>query len=153
MCIIYSPVVPQLIGHVDVKSGERSAHFYAQALPAPGIVRYERPTLNEGDVLDPLQGIFTAPVNGTYHFAFHFVQEETPDPLIIKLQMNNQDVGQASSNIAFTGFFFNTFTISMSASLYMVSGDTVNLLATGIIHPGPNNHFTGWLVEEDIIVQ
>ncbi len=142
-----------MIGHVDVKSGERTAHFYAQALPVPGIVRYEKPTLNEGDAFDPLEGVFTAPVNGTYHFAFHFVQEETPDPLIIKLQMNNRDVGQASSNIALTGFFFNTFTISMSASLYMVAGDTVNLLATGIIHPGPNNHFTGWLVEEDIIVQ
>lgn len=153
MRISFGAVVSQLIGHVDVKSGARTPHFYVQALPVPGIVRYDKAILNEGDAMDLLEGVFTAPVNGTYHFAFHFVQEETPDPLIIKLQMNNKDVGQASSNIALTGFFFNTFTVSMSSSLYMVSGDTVNLLATGIIHPGPNNHFTGWLVEEDIIVQ
>ncbi len=98
-------------------------------------------------------GTFTAPVSGVYTFHFSALRDGSPNEVWIYLQVNgtsvacsyasNQDLQVAVSPI--------------SASLKLTANDKVTLLrqGTGLFDDGPNGkyltHFTGWLVEEDLM--
>jgi len=107
--------------------------------------------LNEGDAFNLTSGIFTVPVAGIYHFDFSALKEESSPFLEIFLQVNGQDVGIEPTPGPATR---NVDSVSLSASLRLEAGDTVNLFNEGgalFDDSYHRTHFTGWLVEEDLM--
>lgn len=118
------------------------------------VIPFELALLNEGDAMDLASGIFTAPVNGLYHFEFSGMKDITTYYLGISLQVNGDNVGAAVTNQYVTG---TRDSISMTASLRLKSGDKVNVYngryGDGVLYDdeGHVTHFSGWLEEEDLI--
>lgn len=108
--------------------------------------------INEEKAFNLASGIFTVPVPGIYHFNFSAVKLSNAAYLTIYLQINGANVGTAATNQYTTG---SNDVVCLSASLRLVEGDTVNLWnAGGTLWDRPDNHnthFTGWLVEEDLV--
>lgn len=104
-------------------------------------------------------GVFTAPVPGTYHFAFSAVKDLFPDHLVISIRLNGKEQGRAYTE----HFNQNNLTaiktkasLSLSAVLYLQAGDQVNMRNEygGSILDQENyhhTHFTGWLVNEELL--
>ena len=96
-------------------------------------------------------GVFTAPRNGTYHFAFAFLRDgRIPKFVSIFLRNNGATIGTAQA-FALTGVNLQG---SLPATLKLKSGDKVDLFQVndGTIYDDPNHyfHFNGWLGEEDL---
>lgn len=99
-----------------------------------------------------ISGFFKAPVPGIYHFQFSAVKDLSAIYLFVYLQVNGAKVGFAPTFQSATG---SNDVVSLSASLRLVAGNTVNLWNLGmdsillddVIHL---THFSGWLVEEDV---
>jgi len=108
--------------------------------------------LNEGAAMDLASGIFTAPVPGIYHFEFSALKDRTVINLDVDFQLNGVNVGRADTKPNVEG---SEDRASLTASFRLKTGDRVNLFNTGagVIIDNANhlNHFTGWLVEEDLI--
>lgn len=106
---------------------------------------FEFAHLNEGGAMDLTSGTFTAPVPGIYHFGFSAMNEFYTFSLGIILQLNGTTVGTAFTYASYIDFFD---TVSLTASLRLKAKDRVNLYRQ---KSGVPTHFTGWLVEEDLI--
>jgi len=109
--------------------------------------------LNEGNAFELASGTFTAPVSGIYHFQFSGVKESVYTSLAVYLQLNGSHVGLANASPGKRGSYD---TASLSASLRLKTGDEVRLFnAPGSVlhdHVGEHwTHFSGWLVEEDLM--
>lgn len=149
----YVSVSQKLIGNVDVKT--RSIHFYVQrttSFTSPNsIIRFESVRLNDGGAMDYINGIFTAPVYGLYHFEFSG-HRATPSPsLNIALQINGSPVGFAQTTPPSAGLT-SMESLSLTVSLWVKAGSQVSLFnsGSGVLFDSSNRytHFTGWLVEE-----
>ena len=106
-------------------------------------------------VFNLISGIFTVPVPGIYHFDFSTLKENTANYLGIYLRVNDANVGYAYTWQSATG---SQDVVSLSASLRLAAGDTVNLYNPAIrgeLLGGDSSpsftHFVGWLVEEDLM--
>jgi len=96
-------------------------------------------------------GIFIVPVSGIYYFSFSGVKcYGSSTYLFIHLQVNGVNIGWALNR---GGDVLDT--ISLSASLRLQASDKVNLYKDGGMlfetFNDHSTHFTGWLVEEDLI--
>jgi len=115
------------------------------------VLPFDVEVLNIGGAMNTAAGVFTAPVNGIYHFEFSALKEASNENFVfVMLQVNG--VGIAGS-YGSPGFF--NFGISgINAYLRLKAGDQVSLFKTlGILNDGIRyTHFTGWLVEEDILL-
>jgi len=146
---------------MDVKT--KSVHFFVQRTKSGNfatvnaVVPFDTQLLNEGDAMDLATGVFTAPVNGIYYFDFKGMKYTDTDPIYVYLQVNGVSIGAAFATnlpdyLALSG---------ISASLRLKVGDQVTLQKTsGTLHDsglsGPLYHytfFTGWLVEENLMLQ
>lgn len=142
-----------LIGNVELKT--KNIHFYVQRntpFGKKGIISFEIERLNVGGAMNLRSGVFTAPLNGTYHFQFSGVKSHGFTALYVTLQVNDADVGRAFSNTETR----NTYTTASTFnSLKLKEGDRVNLwMNAGQLHDTGGEHFTdftGWLVDEDFI--
>lgn len=93
-------------------------------------------------------GVFTVPVNGIYHFEFSGMKEVDDSIIYIYLQVNGVTITQSYA----TDLPHYLALSTISASLRLKTGDQVRLFKTvGILNDGPFSHFTGWLVEEDLL--
>lgn len=113
--------------------------------------------LNEGDAFNLASGIFTAHVKGIYHFQFSAVKDSSATYLSSFLQVNGVNIGEAytsktHSEPKVTG---TRDTVCLIASLRLAKGDTVKMWNNGIgvLHDDGDHHthFSGWLVEEDLM--
>ena len=111
-------------------------------------------------------GVFTAPRPGTYFFAFtgdvRFLGPSTNIlALVVELQLNGQRVG--SSRVTESNTAGNVHSeLTMQSTLNLIAGDKISLQITfmtagGVtyLYDNPNadqrfNHFTGWLLEENL---
>ena len=142
------------IGNVDLKT--KSVHYYVQrnsSFNAPrSIIPFQLARLNEGDAFNLSSGIFTVPVNGIYHFQFSAVKAPPYNHLDIFLQVNGENIALAYTLQSSSG---SSTVISLSASLRLAASDRVNLFNfnNGGFHDNNDHftHFSGWLVEEDLI--
>jgi len=116
------------------------------------VIPFELARLNEGDAMNLDTGIFTAPVPGIYHFEFSGIKEYYSTNLNVFLQVNGENVGNAYTQPSNTG---NLESLSLSVSLRLKANDKVNLYnyGSGVLFDdiNHNTHFTGWLVEEDLL--
>jgi len=107
--------------------------------------------LNEGEAFHLASGIFTTPVPGIYHFEFSATKAPSASYLDIFLLVNDETV--ARPVISSTAGYYDS--ISLTASLRLKADDRVKLIngGTGALFDDDQhrNHFTGWLVEEDLI--
>jgi len=149
--LISVAVSEALIGQVDVKT--KIVHFYVQRnssfSTANAVIPFELTRLDEGGAFTSASGIFTTPVPGIYHFDFSAVKSNNVLYSAIHLQVNGANVGLADAVVVNTGEFV---TMSLSASLRLAAGDTVNLfnVYVGGLYDSHLHytHFSGWLVEE-----
>lgn len=117
------------------------------------IIPFELETLNIGNAMASESGVFTAPVSGFFHFYFTAVKK-TNDYYwhIVYLRKNQKYVGQA-----FATGYPGRYTTALSSTLKLKQGDEIDLYKlTGTIYDdvnGPYTQFTGWLIEEDYIIQ
>ena len=75
--------------------------------------------------MDLASGVFTVPVNGTYHFDFSALTYN--DLVYIALMVNGEHVGKSFQSLK------NHLSVTLSASLQLKVGDRVNLFKH---HPG-----------------
>jgi len=123
-----------------------------------GVISFKSAKLNEGGAMDPVTGTFTAPVPGIYKFEFTAVFSTSrknilrPKLLIIFLNVNGWHAYVASSSLPTD----TDDSLSLSSSLRLKKGDKVTLSKSqqGDLdfydHHQPT-HFSGWLVEEDLV--
>ncbi len=99
-------------------------------------------------------GVFSVPVVGIYHLEFSGLKDSSTAGIYVYLQVNGANVG-----ISYTTWLSNFLALSgiISASLRLKFGDLVRLYKTsGALDDGAGGdqfiYFTGWLVEEDLLL-
>ena len=140
--VILNSELETWIGYTDIKSAP--VYFTAKRTSSFGtvgaVLPFEIETLNVGNAFNMSLGVFTAPRNGTYFFAFSGFPENSYIPLYFNLQLNNENFANCYSpistncNIPFTGKLSSGDRVQLS----LQQGSTANAV------------FTGWLVAEDI---
>ena len=152
--------------------GTVGVHFYVQRKSnlgsvTSGAIPFEFAPVNEGNAFDLSSGIFTAPVNGFYHFQFSALKYDPVeyDPTYLKIALEvNGDIIDFSQNDPISLVEYDSYdyqyllgtykSVSMSIPLRLKPGDEVNLVNIGgggeLADNASNHytHFTGWLVEE-----
>jgi len=139
---------------LEVKT--KTVHFYVQRESDFGttdaVIPFELARLNEGSAFDLASGVFTVPVPGIYHFDLTALKEYNAITMDIVLQVNNENIGCAYTGQGSIGTYD---TLSLSTSLQLAAGDRVNLFkrSGGVLHDNLYHytHFTGWLVEENLM--
>jgi len=118
------------------------------------VIPWQVERLNIGGGMNMSTGIFTAPVPGIYHFEFSGASFLITAGKGVYLQVNGVDVGASYSDPSATGDArWVVDHNSLSASLRLNKNDRVNMkIFSGILRDDTAhwNHFTGWLVEEDL---
>jgi len=146
-----------LYGSVDVKT--ESVHFSVQRNADLSlnnvVIPFNIVRLNVGEAMNPATGVFIAPVDGVYHFEFFGLSKpiDPPASMYISLKVNGMEI---SSSYALDNSNISRSISGISASLRLKTGDQVTLFkTTGILLDNSSQHythFTGWLVEEDLIL-
>lgn len=144
------------MGYVDVKSGS-GVHFYVQRSVQPStpiteenVITYDVERLNVGKAMHLKSGVFTAPKSGIYYFSFSILKSSSNQfPLDVSLRLNGAVIGHSSMGFG----RLLTGPATHQSTLKLRKGDRVDLWhSQGSIFHGDyaNNHFTGWLLEEDL---
>ena len=141
-------------GYMDLKTSP--VHFYVQRSnrfsKKNSPITFELERLNIGGAMNIKTGIFTAPRNGVYHFDFSFLKDVSQNFVTVFLRKNGVNIGatEASGSANFD------LQSSLHSTLKLDSGDKVDLFEVrgGVIIDDPDHytHFTGWLIEEDLII-
>ena len=114
------------------------------------VLPFDIERLNVGGAMDLEAGVFTVPVDGIYHFEFSAMKEYSDtNAIYVYLQLNGVNIGMSYATNLPNYLSLN----GISASLRLKIGDEVRLYkTTGTLNDSPITHFTGWLVEEDLVL-
>lgn len=152
------------IGYADLKSAP--IYFYVTKSPFPfnttdTPIPFEVALLNEGNALDLTTGIFTSPRTGIYYFSFtahsNFKIAPTTSHLQLSLYLNGNLVGSGWHGVV-GGMGDHITQRGFHATLHLNAGDKVwvgiESRSQGIYLFDDDRHlthFTGWLLEEEIL--
>lgn len=93
-------------------------------------------------------------MDGIYHFEFAGLKHDNADYLYVILQVNGENIGSAGTDSDALHVRDTHESYAMTASLRLKTGDKVTLFNRNgsVLYESANhkNHFTGWLVEEDL---
>ncbi len=139
------------IGFVGIKSSpvyfyvQRQNDFQTKNVPIP----FEFARLNAGGAMDLHSGIFTAPRPGTYFFSFSAISQAALCK--VGLFLNGKLIGTGHAHEIYE-------TLSLQSTLHLKEEDKVSLqiFSDGEGHLDDHgnqhiSHFTGWLLQEDLI--
>lgn len=139
---------------MDVKT--KIVHFFVtknESFAGSGYMRFDKEFLNIGGAMNLTTGVFTVPVNGTYHFEFTGYKDTSDTDLTIFLQVNGPNGGFFGTSIA-SGPSGKYTSLYLTASLQLKVNDQVILSksTSGVLYEAGSSmtQFTGWLVEEDL---
>ncbi len=105
---------------MDLKT--KSVHFYVQrklSHRVKGVINFHIQRLNDGEALNLTTGVFTTPLNGTYHFQFSGIKSSDTDYLYGVI------VGETVFHDGNMKRVYSS--ASLTASLKLKAGDRVNL--------------------------
>ena len=134
---------------------QRKNNFYGHEKTIP----FEIERLNVGGAMNLTTGIFTAPVGGIYNFDFSGRKDMSPGYLVVILALNGEKIsyscaGKWGSNMNHDLTVLNGIHLSLRLKI----GDRVNLVKYGKdaaltdASGYPITHFSGSLLEEDIVL-
>ena len=144
-----------VIGYNDVKTSA-GVYFYVKRQSAytsiKTVIPWDLIQLNIGNAMDSKTGVFTAPVNGRYHFSFN--GHAWGGDSFVNLRVN----GSISYRYIVASSSSNKYNnLPLMATLNLKTGDTVDMwLLNGSLNDDPANYatqFTGILLEEDLVFQ
>jgi len=117
------------------------------------VIPFDVERLNVGGAMNTAEGVFTAPVDGIYHFEFSALKDALdPSSVYVSLLVNGEMIGNSFGS-TIPDYYVGLS--SINAHLRLKTGDQVSLLKTGGIlndDAGHYTHFSGWLVEEDLVM-
>ena len=135
---------------MDVKTS--SVSFYVQRessyASAGTVIPYDLTRLNVGGHMNAATGVFTAPVNGRYHFSFTAMSWSSGVQNFVRLRVNGAFVAISSAQMEF-------FNLPLVATLQFTKGDRVDVyLFKGSIADSGDHYtqFSGFLLEEDLVL-
>ena len=139
------------IGYLDVKTSsgvsfyvQRSSNYSSNGTVIP----YEVTRLNIGGAMNAGTGVFTAPVNGRYHFSFKGLSWSSGVATNVHLRVNGVNIGSSWAPL-------DRYNLPLVATLQLKTGDKIDMyLGYGSIYDSANHHtkFTGSLLEEDLLL-
>ena len=139
------------IGYLDVKTSS-GVSFYVQRNSSYSsiktVIPYEVPQLNIGNAMNLETGVFTAPVDGRFHFSFTALSSSSSGPNYVYLRLNG-----AVNAISYAAP--PNYHLPMMDTLQLKKGDTVDVfLFDGSILDSGNHYtqFSGFLLEEDLVL-
>jgi len=153
-------IIPnRVIGSLGINTLVGGIYFYAQMRntfrETGRRVPFDRILVNKGNGLSPSnQGVFTAPRAGIYHFTFkgynwgEGLSALHPKRLVIEMHHNGIVVGGTSTLVGL---------LHVHATLKLKAGDRVYIFKSsgGDLYTDlrtPDTHFSGWLMEEDVLI-
>jgi len=111
----------------------------------PGSETSGSPIHNRGGHFNHSTGLFTAPVNGIYHFSAAAGYKQTNNSFNQKFRMNGADIAEGCRFVGTPPNSHSTSTIS--ATMYMAAGDTMGVTIETTHHVNTTyNYFSGHLV-------
>ena len=153
-----------MIGQVDVKSSpvyfyvQREAYYFNTTnTPIP----FDRERLNIGGAMNLTSGIFTAPRDGIYFFAFTGLAwlpaSSSQAILSVSMNLNVPGTGSISGRADDVGTDGQYETTSWQSTFNLAVGDQIWLeiysLSKGVyLYGNYQTHFSGYLMEEKIAV-
>ena len=98
-------------------------------------------------------GVFTAPKNGTYQFSVSFIKDTSfkMGKIQVHLRLNKRIIGTTFSSLG----IFST-NVAFQSVLRLKQGDQIDVYKNEGVLDSQNdysNHFSGWLVEEDLSLE
>ena len=120
-----------------------TAHFYVQrnsSFFTVGAIPFELARLNEGNAMDIRTGVFTAPIDGIYHFSLSGIKDASNQSTWIKLRLNGEMIGSAYALENLSSSYY------LQSILPLERGDRVNLfLEKGTLYDDVSHwtHFIG----------
>ena len=112
------------------------------------VIPYEVTRLNVGGHMNAATGVFTAPVNGRYHFSFTALSWSSLSLNFVRLRVNGVDIAISRAPSV-------QYNLPLVATLQLTKGDRVDVyLELGSFYDTSNHYtqFSGFLLEEDLVL-